>query len=160
MFRKEQILLELTEARQKILDAVSTIPDQNQDLIFLGVWSCRDLLAHLIGWDYTNIDAIKNVMKNEIPAFYKYHDHDWQTYNAMLVEKYKRDSMHELLAAAKDSHATLMQFLQTIPPDVFNRDFDVRFRGYKVTIQRLLEAEAKDEQIHYQQIQDFFKELK
>lgn len=58
----------------------------------------------------------------------------------------------------RDSQKELMQFLQTIPPENFNKDFGVRFRGDKVTIQRLLEAEASDEQTHFQQIVDFFKE--
>ena len=41
-----------------------------------------------------------------------------------------------------------------------NKDFGVRFRGYNVTIQRLLEAEQKDEQTHLGQIIAFFKEAK
>jgi hypothetical protein len=160
ILRKDQTLSALAEARQNIFDAVSNISDQNQDLIFLGIWSVRDLLAHLVGWDYTNINAIKSMMKGEIPAFYKYRDGDWQTYNARLVKRYKRGSLQELLATAKNSHEQLLLVLQTIPPEIFNKDFGVRFHGYKVTIQRLLEAETKDEQIHYQQIIDFFKEPK
>ena len=53
----------------------------------------------------------------------------------------------------------MIEFLQTIPPEKFNKDFGVRFRGYKVTIQRLLEAEREDEQTHLGQIRDFFKEV-
>jgi hypothetical protein len=60
----------------------------------------------------------------------------------------------------KDSQEKLIEFLQTIPAENFNKDFGVRFRGYKVTMQRLLEAEWKDEQTHLQQIVDFFKESK
>jgi hypothetical protein len=54
----------------------------------------------------------------------------------------------------------LVAYVQTIPPEDFNRDFGVRFRGYKVTIQRLLEADIKDVQIHCQQIVDFFGKVK
>lgn len=63
----------------------------------------------------------------------------------------------ELLASAKASQEKLVGVLQTVPPEHFNRDFSVRFRGYKVTIQRLLEAEEKDEQTHLQQILGYFK---
>lgn len=84
--------------------------------------------------------------------------HVGQTYNAMLVAKYKRDSVDELITLTKDSQQQLIDRLETIPPEIFNKDFGVRFRGYKVTVQRLLEAETKDEQIHYQQITGFFKE--
>jgi hypothetical protein len=160
ILKKDQTLSALTETRQKLLSAASKISEEDQDVIFLGVWSIRDLLAHLIGWDHTNIDAIKSVMHNEVPAFYEYRDRDWQTYNAMLVKKYKRGSIQKLLMSAKHSHEKLMGFLQPIPPEVLNKDFGVRFRGYKVTIRRLLEADTKDSQIHSKQITDFFKELK
>jgi hypothetical protein len=160
VLRKDQTLSALTEARQKLLSAASKFSEEDQDLIFLGVWSVRDLLAHLIGWDQTNINAIKSVMQNQVPAFYEYRDHDWQTYNAMLVTKYKRGSIQELVLTAKASHEKLIRYLQMLPSEIFNKDFGVRFRGYKVTIERLLEAETKDERIHHQQIIDFFAEAK
>ena len=158
ILRKEKIISTLVEIRQNILAEASSLSDSEKDCIFLGIWSIKDLLAHLTGWDYTNLDAIKSVLEGGIPSFYEHHDHDWQTYNAMLVKKHKRDSFKELIATVRASQKTLVEFLQTIPPENFNKDFGVRFRGYKVTVQRLLEAEAKDEQIHHNQITGFFKE--
>ncbi len=155
--RKDNILATLVEARQNILAEAPTLSEAQQDEVFLGVWSVKDLLAHLIGWDETNLRAVKSVLKGCVPFFYEYHDRDWQTYNARLVKKHKKDSFSQLLAGAKGSHKKLVEFLQTIPPENFNKDFGVRFRGYKVTIQRLLEAETQDEQVHCQQINDFFK---
>lgn len=154
--RKDQILCAMVEARQKILTEVSKLSEAEQDQVFLGIWSIKDLLAHLIGWDKTNLNAIKSVMQNQAPPFYEHHDHDWQTYNGMLVRKNRKDSIEELFATAKDSHERLIKFLQTVPPEHFNKDFGVRFRGYKVTIQRLIEAETKDEQTHCEQIRSFF----
>jgi len=156
--RKDTTLSDLLAARRKILTAVSKLSGAQSGQVFLGIWSVKDLLAHLIGWDETNLRAVKSVLKGQVPSFYEHRDRDWQTYNARLVKKYKKGSFEELLAAAKDSQARLIDFLQTVPPEYFNRDFGVRFRGYKVTIQRLLEAEARDEQVHCQQITGFFKE--
>jgi hypothetical protein len=158
--RKEGILAELQRIRASILAEASTLPAEKQDIVFLGIWSIKDLLAHLAGWDHTNLDAVKSVLEGQLPSFYEHRDHDWQTYNAMLVKKYKKDSFKELLATVKNSREKLIEFLQTVAPENFNKDFGVRFRGYKVTIQRLLEAETKDEQTHLQQIIDFFKESK
>ncbi len=160
ILRKEKILSALVETRQNILAEASMLSDEQQDQVFLGIWSIKDLLAHFIGWDYTNLDAVKSVLAGKVPSFYKHRDHDWQTYNAMLVKKYKRDSFKEFLATMRDSQEKLIKFLQTILPENFNKDFGVRFHGYKVTVQRLLEAELKDEQTHLQQIIDLFKESK
>jgi len=158
--RKDKILSSLVQVRQNILAEVSKLSDKQQKQVFLGIWSVEDLLAHFIGWDETNRDAVKSVLAGQIPSFYEHRDRDWQTYNAMLVEKHKQGSFKELLAAVKDSQEKLIEFLQTIPPENFNKDFGVRFRGYKVTIQRLLEAETKDEETHCQQINDFFQHSK
>jgi len=160
ILRKEQILSNLIETRQRILIAAARVSDAEQNQVFLGIWSIKDLLAHLIGWDKTNLNAIKSVMQNQLPSFYEHRDHDWQTYNAMLVRKNKKDSFQELFVTAKDSHERLIKFLRTIPPETFNKDFGVRFHGYKVTIQRLLEAETEDEQTHCEQIRSFFKSSK
>jgi hypothetical protein len=156
--RKDEILSTLVEARRKIIAELSKLSRAQQNQVFLGIWSVKDLLAHLIGWDNTNLQAVKRVLKGQLPSFYEHRDRDWQTYNTMLVKKHKKASFQELLAAAKASQAGLIEFLQTVPPESFNKDFGVRFRGYKVTIQRLLEAETRDEQIHCQQIADLFKE--
>ena len=158
--KKKQLLVELQETRTGILKEAAVLSAEKQDVIFLGIWSVKDLLAHLAGWDYTNLDASKAVLAGELPSFYEHHSRDWQTYNAMLVAKYKRDSFKELLALVKISQQELFEFLQSVVPESFSKDFGVRFRGYKVTIQRLLEAEIKDEQAHCQQIKDFFKEKK
>lgn len=148
----------MVEARQNILAEVSKLSSVEHDQVFLGVWSIKDLLAHLIGWDRTTLRAVKSVLKGQLPSFYKYHDRDWQTYNAMLVKKHKKDSVDELLAEARASQAALLKFLQTVPPEQFNKDFGVRFRGYRVTIQRLLEADIEDDQIHRQQIANVHRE--
>jgi hypothetical protein len=157
ILRKNKVLSSLVEVRQNILDETSKLSETEQDQVFLGVWTVKDLLAHFIGWDETNLQATKSVLKGQLPSFYEHRDRDWQTYNAMLVKKHKKDSFQELFAKVKHSQKNLTEFLQTIPPEYFNKDFGVRFRRYKVTIQRLLEAEAKDEQTHLQQIVDFFK---
>jgi hypothetical protein len=83
-----------------------------------------------------------------------------ETYNAMLVRKHKKGTFRELIAEARASQECLLEFLNTVPPENFNKDFGVRFRGYKVTVQRLLEAERGDEQTHLQQIMNCFKDAK
>jgi hypothetical protein len=158
--RKEQLLARLQEIRASILAEASDLSAERQDAVFLGSWSVKDLLAHLAGWDYTNMEAASSVMAGKLPSFYAQHDRDWAKYNARLVAKYKRDQLDQLIGLVKDAQRQLIEFMQTVPLSAFNKDFGVRFRGYKVTIQRLLEAELKDEQTHLQQIVDFLRQSK
>lgn len=154
--KKEWIISEMQRVRSELLSEVAALSRKERDTVFLGIWSVRDMLAHLAGWDYANLDAAKSILAGKLPAFYKQKDHDWQTYNAMLVKKYRSNNFRELRATVKSSQKKLVEYVQTIPPAYFNKDFNVRFRGYKVTIQRLLEADVKDVKLHHQQVVDFF----
>lgn len=154
--KKNQIITGLTRARSKILDAASVLSPEQQDQVFLGVWSVKDLLAHLAGWDYTNVEAVKELVASQLPKFYAYSDRDWKTYNARLVEEYKKDDFAGLVSSVSKSHQTLIDFLKTVPAEEFEKDRAVRFKGYKVTLARLLQAEIDDEKIHYDQIKQFF----
>lgn len=160
LLKKVQVLSALVDVRKRILAEASALTGEEQDRVYLGIWSVKDLLAHLTGWDYTNIKAASEVMAGEIPGFYASHDHDWQSYNATLVAKYRRDSLEEAIAQVGISHRQMIEFMQSIPPDVFEKDFGVRFRGFKVTIARLMEAEAKDEETHLEQLVQFRESLK
>jgi hypothetical protein len=153
--RKDEIVTALTTARRKILDAAHALPPEKQDEVFLGVWCVKDLLAHLIGWDYTNMEAVKSILEGGLPEFYAHQDRDWRTYNSVLVERHKREDFAELLYAVEASQRALMVLLEAVPAEEFDKDHGVRFKRYKVTIARLLQAEADDEEEHYTQIKEF-----
>ena len=153
---KQELLSAVIETRTSILYAVSGLSPEIQNTVFLGVWLVKDLIAHLIGWDFTNLAVAKDIQAGKLPEFYAHYDKDWKTYNAGLVAKYKRDDFEELLALARDSHSQLITYLQSVPAQAFERDFGVRSgRNYKVTIARLLRVELEDEKVHLEQMRDF-----
>jgi hypothetical protein len=108
ILRKKQVLSGLIETRQNILAEAVSLSDEQQNQVFLGRWSIKDLLAHLIGWDLTNLDAVKSVLNGKAPDFYQHHDRDWQAYNGILVRKHKKDSLQELLTNARESQGQLL----------------------------------------------------
>jgi hypothetical protein len=152
---KNQQITALRNGRTKILSAVSSLPVEKQDEVFLGVWSAKDLLAHLVGWDFTNLQAIEEILTDQVPNFYNYHDQDWAYYNARLVDEYKQEDFGETLRSVQESLNTLIDFLERLPAEEFERDRGLRYRGYKVTIARLLQAEIDDEKMHLEQIHEF-----
>ena len=153
--KRDRIIADLVEVREDILNTASRCPVDLQDKVFLGVWSIKDLIAHLIGWDYTNIKAARAVRNGRLPDFYTYIDKDWSSYNALLVIQHKQDDYDRLLACSKDSHTQLIDFLQTLPVEDFFKDWGVRYKGYNLTISRLVVAETKDERVHLAQINAF-----
>jgi len=157
--RKDDIIASLRVARRKILDVAYWLPPDERDRVFLGTWSVQDLLAHLIGWDFTNIDAVKSILEGELPYFYDYRDRDWATYNSLLVNRHKKGDYAELLCSAEASHSALTGLLASVPAEEFDKDHGVRYKGYKVTVARLLQAEAEDEEEHARQVKEFAASL-
>lgn len=150
--KKDALIADLIATRGKILAIASSFSPPEQDQAFVGIWSIKDLLAHLIGWLEANHEAIQAIQSGQLPEFYAHKDHDWQTYNAHLVKKYKRDSLAEMMSILQTSHQKLIAAVESLPAEELEQDTGVRFRGYRVTIARLLAAELKDENEHYQQI--------
>jgi hypothetical protein len=144
--QKDRIIGGLVAARQKVMEAVALLSPAQQDEVFLGEWSAKDLLAHLIGWDYTNLEAVGEIRAGRRPGFWQYHDRDWQSYNARLVAEHRREDWGELVAAVEGSHRALIDYLQSVPADDYVK---------RKKIGTLLRAEAKDEQEHARQVERF-----
>ena len=157
---KKQILLaEFGAGRQRLLNTAALIPLDKQDQPFVGVWAIKDLLAHMIGWDYSNIEAAQSVREGKLPPFYDFIDKDWRFYNARLVSLYKKDNLADLIRDACVSQQALLDLLAALPASDLFHDYGVRYRGYRVTIARLVEADAKDEAIHLEQVKNFIAQL-
>ena len=154
---KERILLDLQKARRNIITAALRLPPNQHDQVFLGTWTIKDVLAHLIGWDYTNMESAEAVQNGKLPAFYESYDKDWKSYNAHLVRLYKLEDWEQLITSVEASHSQLVNYFENIAAEDFFKDWGVRFKGYKVIISRLLEAETKDEITHHEQIQSLLK---
>ncbi len=143
------------EGRENLFILAGQFPIHLQDQVFLGTWSIRDLLAHLIGWDYSNLESIQAISTSRLPPFYEFIDKDWQTYNARLVGMYKKGDVSDLVQAGRASQKVLVDRLADLPAEDFYKDHGVRYRGYKVTIARLIEAETRDELVHLEQLNSF-----
>jgi hypothetical protein len=149
---RDDLIAGLRDVRSSILETAADLGPGVRDEVFLGTWSARALVAHLIGWDYTNIRAINEVLDGKLPSFYDARDHDWQTYNALLVERYKESNYRSLLRHARRSHRSLIERIRKTPAEDLRRDRGIRARGWKVTIERLLLAELSDERTHLEQL--------
>ncbi len=143
---KDAVIEGLVQARRKILAAAGLLPPESQDEVFLGVWSVKDLLAHLAGWDHTNLNAVQEILAGQRPSVWEHYDRDWKSYNARLVKQYKRDDLAELLAVVVASRRELIDFLQALPADEYIKNRKIG---------TLLRVEANDEEEHHRQMEAF-----
>lgn len=153
--RKEQIISALVDVRRSLLDCARGFSEEEARRTFRGEWSVLDLLAHLTGWDHANEEAIGAVVTGRMPRFYKFKDPDWKGYNAVLVRKYRLETLPAQIGQAAFSHALLIEELGSVAPEDIDRDSGLRYKGWKITVRRLMEAEGKDEAVHLEQLREY-----
>lgn len=157
--KKVQVLSDLRAVRSAILAEATAIPSEKHDQTFLGTWCLKDLLAHLAGWDVTNLTAAKEILEDRLPSFYTHYDKDWASYNETLVQEHRRENPKKLIAHIKTTHQALLSFLEQLPVEEFYHDRGIRAGRFTVTIGRLLEAERDDERKHLEQICAFRRSI-
>lgn len=153
---KDALVAGLRDVRQEIVSAAVALPQPKHDEVFLGSWSVLDLLAHLVGWDYTNIQAIEDIRQRRSPAVFARWGPDWASYNEELVAKYLRQEMADIVSDIKRSHGALIDHLESVPETEIAQDFGARTpRGETVTIAWYLQFEIDDEVEHLRQLLDW-----
>lgn len=60
--RKAQLLDGLEQARNALLAELSLLLPEKRPEVFLSTWSAQDVLAHVIAWDFTNIQVAKDIL--------------------------------------------------------------------------------------------------
>ncbi|MCL7451948.1 MAG: ClbS/DfsB family four-helix bundle protein [Anaerolineae bacterium] len=140
---KDEIISRLVESRRQLVEAILSLSRDQRNKVFLGSWSALEVVAHLVGWDYTNLDAVQAILAGERPRFWDHYDRDWATYNAQLVAQYGQEDWASLVFSVQESHQTLIRFLESVPPDEYIKTTKIR---------TLLRAEAKDEDVHREQV--------
>ena len=154
---KTDLLEAFAQVRGKILGTSRQIAPQDIEIPFVGFWNILDLLAHLRGWDDTNLQAAQDVLKGKLPDFYNHYDKDWASYNAALVARHRKAGIEHMQQAVEESHAALVAYLRGLSAQQLLTDQGVRHGNNKVIISRLIRAETKDEARHLSQIEGFIR---
>jgi len=155
--KKVNLITEFNETRSKVLASARLFSGESVQKVFVGSWGILDILAHLKGWDLTNLDAAKDILLGKVPDFYAYYDKDWALYNAKLVAQHRHPDLDMMIEAVDESRAEMVEYLKQLSPEDLFGDHGVRRKHYKVTISRLIEADTKDVLEHLDQIRQFLK---
>ena len=129
------------------------MPAERRDEPFIGVWDLKDLLAHLVGWDRTNLEALHDFLAGRRPAFYDRYDPGWSAYNAELVARNRLEDFEALLESLAASQHDVVAALRTLSDADRTRERGAGRTGRPLTVAGLLRAAIHDE--HLRQIEAF-----
>jgi uncharacterized damage-inducible protein DinB len=157
--RVQALLAEMRATRRAVLEAARSFPPALQDAPCVGVWSVKDVLAHLVGWDETNCQALDELAAGIFPSFYQFHDADWQSFNARLVQTYRVEPFSALLEAAEASHRRLCEQVLALTAETLLSLKAARPGGKRtISARYLLDYEARDDRVHTAQLEAFLRQ--
>lgn len=75
--RKQELLNELAAARLELVEAIAGLtPDDMMITGVVGLWSVKDILAHLAAWESEVVTALNQVQNKRMPSILRIDDID------------------------------------------------------------------------------------
>jgi hypothetical protein len=151
----DSLIDEFNATRASLIAAATAVPPERRDVPFVGHWGLEDVIAHTVGWDYTNVEAIPDFAAGRLPAFFARYDADWGSINAELVARYRVEDWDALMQTLRDAQAAFVAALS----DLNDTDLDRRasWNGRQVSLRGMLRAISRDEAEHVRQIEAFLR---
>lgn len=120
-------------------------------------WSPRDVVAHLIGWNHYIIDGCKQLINGELPFYDVDPGDNYSKVNAELIRKYSSQDKQEMLAQLLASTRKVVEFIHSLEPDQWRRDYGVKNKGVTLTIRDTVAELIADYAHHRRILEDWMK---
>ena len=152
---KDQIS-ELSRSIKEFASCVDSLPSESF-LKPIDAWAPRDIVAHLIGWNRYTITGCEQIRKGETPFYFFDPGEDFSKINATLVQEYASRDKQEILDELTASLQELTQYLHSLDPADWERDYGVTYQGAPITIRSTIDALMGDFVHHQRQIEAWAK---
>ena len=123
----EQVLQRLDKAWTAFEESYAGLPDSR--LMTPGVtgkWSVRDIIAHVTWWEEEALKHLPLIREGGRPARYSVKYGGIDAFNALMTEKRRPLSLAEVLRQHDEVHRVLIDYVRTVPDELFTRE--TRFR--------------------------------
>ncbi len=145
---------QIAKFRRAVAELSATVEKLDFELFLHhpGTWSPRDIVAHLIGWNYAVVAGSEQLRRGELPFYDVDPGEGYRRVNAELVRRYSSTDRAVLLAELEVSAAALAGYLATLDAATWSRDSGVRHRGEALSILGTAGELIADYDHHRQQI--------
>ena len=118
--RRSAILDRLERAWRDFEEAHAGLSDE--DMLrpgVTGLWSVRDLLAHVTWWEEEALKHLPLILRGGTPPRYKIAYGGIDAFNALLTERKKSLSLRQVRDEHAATHRRLVAYLESVPEDQF-----------------------------------------
>jgi hypothetical protein len=126
---RRQLLTRLENAWQTFQASYTGLSDR--ELVepgVTGVWSVRDILAHVSSWEEEALKHLPLILKGEKPPRYSVSYGGIDAFNRLVTERKRSLSLDEVRRQARETHVKLLSFLESVPEREFRTETPFRHR--------------------------------
>lgn len=123
----------------------------------LNGWSPRDIVAHLVGWNSHVIEGAEQIQRGELPFYDIDPGENYSNVNEALVRAISATDREVLIEELRSSANGLENYLRSVAPEAWARDYGVRHHGARVTIRETVEELIDDYDHHRRQVEAWKK---
>ena len=128
---KQSVLKELQAAFDELVASYKGLDERAMNVVILGTWSVKDILAHLGGWHHQMAGAMERMARGEKPTPDGISYSDADAWNARFASAMRTQSAGTVVADLQQSFATYKRAAAAIGDDRY---------GEGKTVNRLLEG--------------------
>jgi hypothetical protein len=148
---------QLQRSVHQFMRTVRTLSDE-QFLQPMNGWSPRDVVAHLLGWNWVSIDIADAIRRGEAPQALIDPGEDFSKANAAFVRQYDSTGMIDLLRQLELSYQAMASHLYTVDVEDWTRTVAVPGMDTPVTIEWYVRELTEDYENHRQEIEKWRQE--
>jgi hypothetical protein len=119
MSAKQDLLNQAAREYKAFHETIHGLNETHLTEVWLGTWSVKDIVAHLVGWQQELTPALERIARGErpIPEGVSYDDVD--AWNARFAAARRDAAANEVLLELDRSHEAFMQAAAAVPEDRF-----------------------------------------
>ena len=113
---RAHLLAHLAAERARLLEQLIGLDERTlTEMLFLGGWTIKDLLAHIAAWDRWELREMKRMASGEAPDLTAVRDMD--AFNAAVVAAWRGRTLAEVLAELREARVAWVAWLRTLPEE-------------------------------------------
>src|SRR5206468_2008610 len=110
-------LISETSTRMELLLAQLSVAEMNRPGA-VGVWSVKDVLAHIAFWERTAVSTLRSVARGETPLLSA--DDETERKNASVVAQYYQRALSAVIADWQQAREELLDALEGLDDEMLN----------------------------------------
>jgi uncharacterized damage-inducible protein DinB len=147
-------LIRATSTRMELLLSQLSVAEINQPGA-VGVWSVKDVLAHIAFWERYSVNILRAVARGETPDLLA--DDETERRNASVVAQYYQRSLAAVIADWQQAREDLLEALEDLDDADLNDPDRFPWSAGRTLLDRITGNSFDHEQEHIEQIRAWMK---